>query len=132
MLCGRAQPAHKLHGLPIAAQIHLDSLQCFEHFLAITGRRNGASCSLDCTGGGDVQRCAEMCRDVQIESEKSIKSYQNDMKRTAGCATLAPPEVGCRYLCHAFAEWRREGANSFPYFSRSLAALVETNGKDAR
>ncbi|CAL1147798.1 unnamed protein product, partial [Cladocopium goreaui] len=24
--------------------IHLDSLQCFEHFLAITGRRNGASC----------------------------------------------------------------------------------------
>ena len=80
----------------------------------------------------DVQRCAEMCRDVQIESEKSIKSYQNDMKRTAGCATLASPEVGCRYLCNAFAEWRREGANSFPYFSRSLAALVETNGKDAR
>ena len=79
-----------------------------------------------------MQRCAEMCRDVQIESEKSIKSYQNDVKRTAGCATLASPEVGCRYLCNAFAEWRREGANSFPYFSRSLAALVETNGKDAR
>ena len=63
-------PAHKLHGLPIAAQIHLDSLQCFEHFVAITGRRNGASCSLDCTAlegemCRDVQRCAEMCRDVQ-------------------------------------------------------------------
>ena len=32
----------------LAMQVHLDSFRCFEKFVALTGRRNGASCPFGC------------------------------------------------------------------------------------